>query len=88
MSSGGWLQGDLDWLAMGGDWKSCLFGERAGLLLWGLALCHQDRVGPAGSCCRPTSFPALKCKHYGHTSQRHLASFPLSLEVEMVCAQK
>ena len=30
-SAGGWLQGDLDWLATGSGWKSCLFGERTGV---------------------------------------------------------
>lgn len=30
VAAGGRLQGDLHWLAMGGDWESRLFGEIAG----------------------------------------------------------
>lgn len=29
VSTGGWLQGDVDWLAAGSDGKSRLFGETA-----------------------------------------------------------
>lgn len=29
LSIGGWLERDLDWLAMGSDWKSGLLGERS-----------------------------------------------------------
>lgn len=42
------LQGDLDWLPMGGLWKLGLFGERSRAdLLWEPALPSQDGAGLA-----------------------------------------
>ena len=74
--AGVWLEGNLDWLAMGSGWKLGLCGERnrpvggTGSMQsgWG----GFGRYVTAG--IPTTSLLALRLKHSESTSQHHLAS--------------
>lgn len=68
VSAGCWLEGDVDWLVMGSDWKSGLCGERCR----GEQICCRDwseqpgwgGLGRRDTAMFPTySSPALKFEH-------------------------